>query len=153
MPGADLGSGGLVNEGVPDKGSPWGLLAEIQEHGERVEPAARAHGQVKAALATDRGPHAAALAEGTRALQRLHVTSLTRSHAARCRLAPTGHGPLGVPVNVVRRSPDDTVAHPDLMKPSAARDDLPARLAYSPVDSSVTREWTQSAAFERPDVR
>ena len=49
------------------------LLTELQAQVERFEQAARATGHVKALLATERAGIAAALAAGTRAIQRLNV--------------------------------------------------------------------------------
>jgi dTDP-4-amino-4,6-dideoxygalactose transaminase len=49
------------------------LLTKLQAQVERFEQAARASGHVKAVLATERAGIAAALAAGTRAIQRLNV--------------------------------------------------------------------------------
>lgn len=70
---AFLKNGQAAMDRLVPLGLPPTLLTELQAQLDRYEQAARTDGQVKAALATERAGIADALAEGTRALQRLHV--------------------------------------------------------------------------------
>ena len=70
---AFLKNGQAAMDRLVPLGLPPTLLTELREQVERFEQAAKVHGEAKAVHATERAGIADALADGTRALQRLHV--------------------------------------------------------------------------------